>query len=101
MVKNGNAFVKNPANFFNRFHFPENNHFLWFSLPSVTIYYHKRLINSQNNLQLIYRIIIIFQMQTTQNKFTAKKELIRVDFLLDKSRKQVILSFGKRGANEY
>ena len=40
MVKNGNAFVKNPANFFTRFHFPENNHFLWFSLPSVTIRYH-------------------------------------------------------------
>jgi hypothetical protein len=36
-------------------------------------------------------------MQTTQNKFTAK-ELTRVDFLLDKSGKQVILSFGKRGA---
>ena len=29
-----------------------------------------------------------------QNKFAAK-ELTRVDFLLDKSRKQIILSFGK------
>ena len=35
MVKNGNAFVKNPANFFNRFHFPENTIFYGFRYHSL------------------------------------------------------------------
>lgn len=75
MVKNGNAFVKNPANFFTRFHFPENNRFLWFSLPSVTIHYHKRLFNSQNNLYLIYRNSAILSSIVKRHQFKTIKKI--------------------------
>ena len=74
MAKNGNAnplygkkwqclcglFSKRSSKHFKRFPFPDTNHFLWFSLPPVTIYYHNGFQFSKqpaSNIQFAHQFV--------------------------------------------
>ena len=53
-------FSKRSSKHFKRFPFPDTNHFLWFSLPFVTIYYHNGFQFSKqpaSNIQFAHQFV--------------------------------------------